>query len=157
MDTAKRIYLSFSNLFIFFLFFTSTMALAGCGGSLPASIGEFAPCPSSPHCVSTKSSDSEHGIQPLTYSVAKEIVKQHLLNIVQKMPGAVVRKNQDNFMHFEFTSDLMGFVDDVEFYFESDGKIDFRSSSRIGYDDFGTNRNRMEVIRKHLSTVSVAK
>lgn len=150
METAKRIYSSSSNLFIFLLIFTSILGLTGCGGSLPASVGDFAPCPNSPHCVSTKSSDTEHGIQPLTYSVSKEMAKQRLLDIVQKMPGAAIRKNQDNFMHFEFTSDLMGFVDDVEFYFESDGKIDFRSSSRIGYDDFGTNRDRMEEIRKQL-------
>jgi uncharacterized protein (DUF1499 family) len=129
----------------------------GCSGSLPASIGDFAPCPESPHCVSTKSSSEEQGIQPFKYSVPKEEAKQRILEIVRKMPGAEVRINRENFVHSEFTSSIMGFVDDVEFYFEEDGIINFRSSSRIGYYDFDTNRNRMEEMRRQFSAVSGVK
>jgi uncharacterized protein (DUF1499 family) len=129
----------------------------GCSGSLPASIGDFAPCPESPHCVSTKSSSEEQGIQPFKYLVSKEKAKQGILDIVRKMPGAEIKIDNENFVHSEFTSSLMGFVDDVEFYFEEGGVINFRSSSRMGYYDFDANRNRMEEIRKQFSAVSGVK
>jgi len=46
----------------------------------------------------------------------------------------------------EFSTPLMGFVDDVEFY--CDGKaIQVRSASRLGYSDLGVNRKRIEAIR----------
>jgi uncharacterized protein (DUF1499 family) len=133
------------------------LVFIGCGGSLPASIGDFAPCPESPHCVSTKSSREEQGIQPFKYLISKETAKQGLLEIVRKMPGAEVKINREYFVHSEFTSSVMGFVDDVEFYFEEGGVINFRSSSRIGYYDFDTNRKRMEEIRKQFSAVSGVK
>lgn len=136
------------------LLFSFLFIFIGCSGSLPASIGDFAPCPESPHCVSTKSSSKDQSIQPYKYSVSQEKAKQGILEIVRKMPGAEVKIDNENFVHSEFTSSLMGFVDDVEFYFEEDGVINFRSSSRMGYYDFDANRNRMEEIRKQFSTVS---
>jgi uncharacterized protein (DUF1499 family) len=52
------------------------------------------------------------------------------------------------YLHFEFTSLLLRFVDDVEFLFDDDTKtVHFRSASRIGYSDLGVNRRRMEEIR----------
>lgn len=135
------------------LLFGFLFILIGCGGSLPASIGDFAPCPESPNCVSTKSADAEHGIKAFKYSVSKEKAKQSLLETVKKMSGAEVRINQDNFVHVEFTSSIFRFVDDVEFYFEEDGVINFRSASRVGHSDIGANRNRMEEIRKQFSAV----
>ncbi len=49
----------------------------------------------------------------------------------------------------EFKSQLMGYVDDVEFYF--DGKaIQVRSASRLGKSDLGVNRKRIEDIRAKL-------
>ncbi len=51
-------------------------------------------------------------------------------------------------MHYEFTSFLLRFVDDVEFLFDDETKtIHFRSASRTGYGDLGANRRRMEEIR----------
>jgi uncharacterized protein (DUF1499 family) len=52
------------------------------------------------------------------------------------------------YLHYEFTSLLMRFVDDVEFLFDDETKtVHFRSASRTGYGDFGVNRRRMETIR----------
>ncbi len=137
-----------------FILFSFLLTLLGCSGSLPSTIGDFAPCPKSPRCVSTKSSIEEKRIQPFKYSISKEKAKKEVVKIVRKMPGAEIKINRDNFVHAEFTTPLMRFVDDVEFYFEGDGVINFRSSSRMGYYDFETNRNRMEEIRKSFSSVS---
>jgi uncharacterized protein (DUF1499 family) len=61
--------------------------------------------------------------------------------------ASVPRQSYPN-LHVEFTSQLMGFVDDVEFYFDPDGKsIQVRSASRLGESDLGVNRQRIEAIR----------
>ena len=65
------------------------------------------------------------------------------------MPRAKLIEEDDSYLHFEFTSLLLRFVDDVEFLFDEESKtIHFRSASRVGYGDFGVNRRRMEEIRK---------
>jgi uncharacterized protein (DUF1499 family) len=43
---------------------------------------------------------------------------------------------------------MMGFVDDVEFFFPDSAVIHMRSASRVGYSDFGVNRKRLEKIRQ---------
>ena len=53
------------------------------------------------------------------------------------------------YLHVEFTTALLRFVDDVEFLLDPDKKlIHYRSASRIGRSDLGTNRRRMEMIRR---------
>ena len=59
-------------------------------------------------------------------------------------------KKDSNYLHVEFKTKIMGFVDDVEFYFPEEKLIQIRSASRIGRSDFGVNRKRMESIRKEL-------
>ncbi len=57
-------------------------------------------------------------------------------------------EEDESYLHFEFTSLIMRFVDDVEFLFDDESKtIHFRSASRTGYGDLGVNRRRMEEIR----------
>ena len=47
---------------------------------------------------------------------------------------------------------LLGFIDDVEFYRDRDkGRIEYRSASRMGYHDMGTNAARMEAVMEDLS------
>lgn len=51
-------------------------------------------------------------------------------------------------VYAEFESKIMGFVDDVEFYFRPDGStVEYRSASRIGEGDFDVNRKRIRDIR----------
>jgi len=46
-----------------------------------------------------------------------------------------------------FSTHWLKFVDDVEFYLAPGSqKIDVRSASRLGREDFGVNRARMEAI-----------
>ncbi len=61
----------------------------------------------------------------------------------------------DNYLYAEFTSKLMGYVDDVEFYFDpsTPGQIQVRSASRLGQSDLGVNRSRVEAIRAALTAV----
>lgn len=112
--------------------------------------GKLASCPSTPNCVSSQATDPTHQIQPLTDSNA-EAVFQQLKAIVPTLPGAQVISENDRYLYAEFTSALMGFVDDVEFYLDQNsGTVQVRSASRLGESDLGVNRQRIENIRASL-------
>jgi len=124
----------------------------GCTGVRPQDLGikegKFAPCPSYPNCVSSQSSDSVHAIEPLTFSgplpEAHAAIKQILLG----MKRAAIITETGTYIHAEFTSAIFRFVDDVEFWFDENGKvIHVRSASRVGHSDLGVNRKRVEDIR----------
>ena len=55
--------------------------------------------------------------------------------------------HEAGYIHAEVTSAIMRYDDDVEFLFVTDQRIDVRSSSRIGYYDFGVNRERVDALR----------
>jgi uncharacterized protein (DUF1499 family) len=75
-------------------------------------------------------------------------VKAVLKRVIAGLPRTKLVQEEDAYLHYEFTSLLLRFVDDVEFLFEDETKtIHFRSASRTGYGDFGVNRRRMEDIR----------
>jgi len=70
---------------------------------------------------------------------------------VAGLPRTKLIEDDDTYLHYECTSLLLRFVDDVEFVFDDEAKlIHFRSASRIGYGDLGVNRRRMEHIRSRL-------
>jgi uncharacterized protein (DUF1499 family) len=72
-----------------------------------------------------------------------------LKDAVLSLPRTKLVEADETYLHFECTSLLLRFVDDVEFLFDDETKtIHFRSASRIGYGDLGVNRRRMEDIRK---------
>lgn len=73
------------------------------------------------------------------------MVKDSILSL----PRTKLVEEDETYLHYEFTSLLLRFVDDVEFLFADETKtIHFRSASRTGHSDFGVNRRRMEEIRK---------
>jgi uncharacterized protein (DUF1499 family) len=64
------------------------------------------------------------------------------------MPGARIVESKPDYLYAQFTTRVMRFVDDVEFWFsQSDNVIHVRSASRVGRRDFGVNRQRVEAIR----------
>jgi len=113
------------------------------------------PCPSSPNCVSTlaPSNDEPHAIEPYRYRKSRAEAKEVLKATVANLPRTKLVEEEENYLHYEFTSRLFRFVDDVEFMLDDDSKtIHFRSASRVGYGDLGVNRNRMEEIRALVNT-----
>lgn len=110
---------------------------------------QLSPCPSSPNCVSTQAQDEGHAIAPYRYQKTRPEAKEALKAIVQSLPRTKLAEEDETYLHYEFTSLLFRFVDDVEFLFDDEAKtIHFRSASRTGYGDLGVNRCRMEDIRK---------
>jgi uncharacterized protein (DUF1499 family) len=110
--------------------------------------GRLAPCPPSPNCVSSQSTDSLHQIAPLSFTSIPEQALSQLKSIIQSLPRTKIISETEDYIYAEFKTALMGFVDDVEFYLDSNTKvIHVRSASRLGYGDLGVNRQRIETIR----------
>lgn len=124
--------------------------LTACAGEPPTNIGvlndRLTPCPDSPNCVSSFETDEEHGIQPLAAPLAD--IEQVLVGLDE----ANIVSSDGNYLYAEFTSRIMGYVDDVEFLYDANaGVTHVRSASRLGYSDLGANRNRIEGIRSALN------
>ena len=136
-----------SNLYQIILFVKLSIILSSCSGVVPLTIGQFAKCPEKPNCVSTKNSSIKNTIKPIFYKGSHENAKQNLLLAIKTFGSAKVKKELDQFIHVEFTSNIFRFIDDVEFYLTEQGVIHFRSASRIGLSDLGVNRRRVEMIR----------
>ncbi len=116
--------------------------------------GKLAPCPNSPNCVSSQSSDVGHSIAPLTYSSSPEQAIAKLKSVINSLPRTKIITENKDYLYAEFKSALMGFVDDVEFYLDRKAKvIQVRSASRLGQSDLGVNRKRIETIRTKLAEV----
>lgn len=132
---------------------------AGCsGGRPPASLGvtagRLAPCPGSPNCVSSEAAVAEQRVAPLRYDGAAARARARLLEVLDGMDRARIVQSTDDYVHIEFRSAVFGFVDDVEFYFSPPGTIQVRSAARIGYYDFGVNRERIETISARFAAPS---
>ncbi len=112
------------------------------------SLRTLAACPSSPNCVSTQATDEGHAIAPFRYRKPRTEAKEALKDVIRALPRAKLVEEDESYLHYEFTSLIMRFVDDVEFLFDDETKtVHFRSASRTGYGDLGVNRKRMEEIR----------
>ena len=71
--------------------------------------------------------------------------------VVERMPGATVVEQRDDYLYAQFETPALRFVDDVEFWYDAAAQaIAVRSASRIGRKDFGVNRSRIEAIRSQL-------
>ncbi|MEQ8313695.1 MAG: DUF1499 domain-containing protein [Gammaproteobacteria bacterium] len=120
--------------------------LTACAGEPPQNIGvqndRLIPCPDSPNCVSSYETDETHSIDPLNASVDE--IEQILIGLDE----ANIVSSEANYLYAEFTTPIMGFVDDVEFLQDrGSGLTHVRSASRLGYSDLGANRDRIERIR----------
>ena len=109
--------------------------------------GQLAPCPNSPNCVSTQApkDDFEHYIAPVPFEDTPSQAINRIVQAVTRQPRTRLVKRDSTYLHAEFRSRILRFVDDVEFYLDVENNlIHFRSAARRGYGDFGANRERME-------------
>jgi uncharacterized protein (DUF1499 family) len=132
------------------------LAVAGAGGffllaqkskagTAPGLVeGKLAPCPSSPNCFSSEEgTDEKHRTSPLPLTSW-----DRLPDIVNAFGGRIVSQ-RDDYMAAEFSTKIMGFVDDVEFR-KDEADVHVRSASRVGYGDMGANRKRIIMLQAAL-------
>ena len=119
-----------------------------------AGLKQLAPCPQTPNCVSSETSDAHHYIKPISYEGTAEEAKARLRQTILSIPRTQIVNEESGYIHAECTSWLFRFTDDVEFVFDDTQKvIQMRSASRVGYSDLGANRKRVETIRRLFSQI----
>ena len=129
-------------------FFLSIIPLmSACTGEPSNNIGvrenKLSPCPESPNCVSSFETDDMHKIKPIYADLDR------ITQVIIGLNAANIVNASDNYLHVEFTSRIMRYIDDVEFLYDETTHITHvRSASRFGYSDFGVNRKRIEKIRE---------
>jgi uncharacterized protein (DUF1499 family) len=129
-------------------------------GTPPQNLGlhdsQLAECPASPNCVVSQTADSDHAIAPISYQTDRDTARKALLQVLTVVPRTKVTSETDNYIRFESTSRLMGFVDDGEFYLPAnESVIHMRSAARLGESDLGVNRRRLEQIRLAMKDLAV--
>jgi uncharacterized protein (DUF1499 family) len=118
--------------------------------------GLLKPVPVSPNAVSSQATSGYHQFAPLRYNGTPEPAMAALKSIIESTPRTSIVEERADYLYAEFTSKVIGYVDDVEFYFPpNEPVIHVRSASRLGYSDFGVNRRRIEDIRAKLAAAGV--
>lgn len=114
--------------------------------------GQLKPVPLTPNAVSSRAADPRRAVEPLRYEGDGAVAFGRLRDLVATWPGAQVVSELPGYLHAEFTTPWLRFVDDVEFLLDADdGVIHVRSASRIGYSDLGANRARVDAIRQRFA------
>lgn len=103
-------------------------------------------CPNKPNCICSEfSDDTSHYVKPF---ILKEDAMEKLIRIISDL-GGVINQNNDKYLAATFTSQLFGFVDDLELRIDlNDEVIHVRSASREGHSDMSVNSKRVEEIRR---------
>jgi uncharacterized protein (DUF1499 family) len=155
METLKKVSGYIILLVVVGFLLTSNHVFAGAPPTnIGVNNGRLMGCPNTPNCVSSQVAaiDVEHIITPFQLSGDNPTNILKLKQAIQSIPRSQIVKETDRYLHAEFKSKLMGFVDDVEFYLDNDiNIIQVRSASRLGDSDLGVNRQRIEEIRSKLS------
>ena len=128
------------------------MIIFSCAGQRPENLGvhngRLTNCPSNPNCLSSQAVDEGHALTPFRYQGEKKAAFERLKKIILSFEKITIVAENDNYFHIECKSKIMGFVDDLEFFFPKEKIIHVRSASRIGYSDLGVNRKRVEHFRE---------
>ena len=124
--------------------------------------GRLKPPSKTPNSVSSQAAlHPEHpmrayaDIAPLPLAGDGAATIARIRSIVENMPGAKLMAGEPDYLYVQFTTRLMKYVDDAEFWFDPAAQVvHVRSSSRVGRKDFGVNRARIEAIRTRLEAAT---
>ena len=108
---------------------------------------ELKPCPESPNCVSTQSTQEKKRREPIAFTGTAEAAKAKLKRIVGDLPRTELMEEDGNYLHYTFKTWPIPYIDDVEFLIDAaQNVIHYRSASRVGYGDLGVNSRRMKKV-----------
>lgn len=130
--------------------------LTGCVNESPRlgiENNRLTPCPETPNCVASHpDTPDKQRVPPLLYTADQALAYEQMESLLSERQDAIViTREHAHYLRADFRTPLLGFIDDVEFYFQTPGVIMVRSASRIGYSDLGANRRRIEALRKEFS------
>jgi uncharacterized protein (DUF1499 family) len=113
------------------------------------SLNELPPCPNSPNCVCSDGQQNGHWISPIRFTGSAKVAWAKWLNIIKEEKTATIIESNDASLRATFRTPLLKFEDDFQSRLDSSHQlIHIRSASRVGYWDLGTNRRRVERLRK---------
>jgi uncharacterized protein (DUF1499 family) len=95
---------------------------------------------------------------PVSYEgLTMEQAKSCLFEVLNNMPRTDIKQDDHAFIQVEYRTMVFEFFHDAEFYFdEKNKKLQFRSSTRIGFADFGSNKRWLQsVIARFLQKIAV--
>jgi len=111
--------------------------------SLGVTNGEFAPISKKPNNVSTQAKIEEKKVETLAAKATLEETMAAVIKTVEAYGGATVKEQTSDYLYVVFTTSLMKYNDDVEFWIDmANNEVHFRSASRAGFSDMGLNRVR---------------
>lgn len=119
-------------------------------GDLGLREGRFKPCSWKPNCVNSTAApaDAKHCIAPFKITGSAGAAWQRLTAAINQQERVSIVKQDAAYLHAEFKSRGLGYIDDVECALDAKaGVIHVRSASRLGVRDFGVNRARVESLR----------
>jgi uncharacterized protein (DUF1499 family) len=115
--------------------------------------GRLASCGRRLNCVSSQADPgaAQRYVAPIPFKGSAVDALAAARRAVESMRRATIVRHEGNYLHAEFRSRLMGYVDDVEFtYDDKAGVLHLRSASRLGRRDFEVNRKRVEALRARI-------
>jgi len=122
--------------------------------------GRLKPPSNTPNSVSSQASlYPDHpqrayaDIAPLPLKGGANATLDRIASIIEAMEGGRIVTREPGYIYAQFTTRIMKYVDDVEFWFDPSAEvIQVRSASRLGSSDLGVNRKRIEFIRQRLGS-----
>ena len=134
--TARIIPLKIQNTITGLIFL---MIFPGCSsdryGNLGIKNGRLSACPDTPNCVSSQSIKKSDYIDPIHWPQNVPDIKNILFDTINAMRRTRIVSHDKNYVHVEFISALLRFVDDVEFLIDEKNRtIHVRSASRIFFE-----------------------
>lgn len=131
----------------------AAVVLPGCAsltGEAGLVDGRLRACPPAPHCVSSLATDERHRVEPFQLADPQQGWTR-LVAAVRASERTTIVAADDRYVHAEVASPWRVYADDLELLRGEGDRIDVRSTSRVGYYDFGVNRDRVEALRRRLA------
>ena len=146
-----KIFLIVFSLFIIpFVVFFIIKGIDSRNGTPPKQVeGRLAQCSTKPNCVCSEfKENTKHYIKPIV--LESEVTTESLIifkKIILNMGGSI-HSEEKYYLSSQFSSSIFGFVDDLEIRLDKEHNlIHLRSSSRVGTNDFGVNRKRINDLK----------
>ena len=103
--------------------------------------------PDKKNAVSTQTIYKDKLITPLPLKNTLEESKEAMKKAMDSYGGIEIKNEKNNYIYAVATTGKMRYHDDIEIFFDQENnKIQYRSSSRVGYSDLGLNRERYNKI-----------
>ena len=133
------------TLFMVTTVFSILLALFHFVGPTPTDLGihqgQLSPCESPAHCARLEWERND----PI--GSLNELAK-----VIQQTPRSEIVEQQTNYLHATASSQIFGFVDDLELYADTERSVlQARSVSRLGESDLGVNEQRLGSLEAALS------